>query len=95
MKDIVTLVSGIEFKSREIVNHLNNVEHEIVLLKEENKLLKEELETIKQNNKELSYRNQIIKITKVFEGSHGKTQAKARINDILREIDKCIGLLND
>ena len=95
MSDLVTLVSGIEFKIRELTDRQNELEQEKQALLKENKVLKAELEEEKLNIKQLQYKNQIIKFAKVLEREKGSTKAKQQLNELLREVDRCIGLLND
>jgi len=95
MSDLVTLVSGIEFKIRELTDKKDRLEKEYQILLEENKALKSKIEEDKLNIKQLEYRNQIIKFAKVLEGNKGSTKAKQELNELLREVDRCIGLLND
>ncbi len=58
----------------------------------------EELEnTIKDKNIEignLTEQNNILKISKAVRTEEGAVDTKKRINELVREIDKCIGLLN-
>jgi len=95
MSDLVTLVSGIEFKARNAADKIETLKNECQDLAAENKILKSTIEENKLKIKQLEYRNQIIKITKVLEGNKGSTKAKQRINELVREVDRCIGLLND
>jgi predicted nuclease with TOPRIM domain len=95
MSDLVTLVSGIEFKIRELTDKKDKLEKEHQVLLEENKALKSKIEEDKLNINQLEYRNQIIKFAKVLEGKNGSTKAKHKLNELLREVDRCIGLLND
>jgi len=95
LKDLITLVSEIEFKSRKLATEF-----------EEIKLRNKELETLcsqqseqiiilNQKIKQLEYSKQIIKIAKALEREKGSTEAKKLINGLLREVDRCIGMLND
>jgi hypothetical protein len=95
MKDMITLVSGIEFRTREMVSRLGISEQEIVALKARNNKLLNEIEELKLSVKQLEYKNKIIKIAKALEGKQETTNAKLKINELLREVDRCIGLLND
>ena len=95
MGDLVTLVSGIEFKARDLADRIVKLENEYRVLVKQNETLKSTIENNKLKIKQLEYRNQIIKITKVLEGKEGSTKAKQKINELLREVDRCIGLLND
>jgi len=94
MKDVATLVSGIEYKLRKLIE-----EHQ--LLRAENEgLMKEIRELTLQNTEKLEKINQleekikILKLAKTLENKEGNTEAKLKINELVREIDKCIGLLN-
>ncbi len=94
MQDLTILISGIEYKLRKLI--ANNVN-----LKIENKLLSEKnnefLKTIENQNKiikELEEKNKVLKIVKSIEKSTNSFDQKIKINEMLREIDKCIGLLN-
>jgi cell division septum initiation protein DivIVA len=95
MNDLITLVSGIEFKAREIAARYAAVKNENEELKQKNKQLLSKLEEKETNLKQTQYKNQIIKIAKAIEREKGSTNAKRLINELLREVDRCIGLMND
>jgi hypothetical protein len=73
-----------------------------------NETLKEEIEVfrkkaielenlVKDRNIEienLTEQNNILKISKAVRTEEGAVDTKKRINELVREIDKCIGLLN-
>jgi hypothetical protein len=44
--------------------------------------------------RELEARIKTLTLTKTIENKEGAAEAKTRINELVREIDKCIGLLN-
>jgi chromosome segregation ATPase len=68
---------------------------ESISLKEEVALLKKRLAEIEHENKVISERYDTLKAAKVLTGNgEDKEQAKERINQVVREIDKCIALLN-
>ena len=94
MDDVTTLVSGIDFKVRKLNSHLKK-------LKEENETLIIELNKQKQSNEEqkqvikgFEEKILILKIARMTEGKENNSDVRARINELVREIDKCIGLLN-
>ena len=95
MDNLVTLVSGIEFRTRALAARFEAIKNENDELKAKNNNLLAELEELKLNFKQLQYKNQIIKIAKAIERDKGSTNAKFLINELLREVDRCIGLLND
>ena len=94
MKDVATLVSGIADKLKRIVENQH-------LLRAENQTLKNEILklTIENNNqgenlKQLEEKIKILRLSKTLETKEGNVEAKLKINELVREIDKCIGLLN-
>ncbi len=57
--------------------------------------LMEQLETLSREKKELEHHYDTLKLAKSLAGnSEDSHQAKLKINRIVREIDKCIALLN-
>lgn len=95
MNDLVTVVSEIEYKARKLAGRFEECRSNYETLLEENRQLKQDLESLKLTVKELEYRKHIIKIAKALEREKGSTEAKKLINGLLREVDRCIGLLND
>jgi phage shock protein A len=89
-----SIVSGIEYKLRKLIQKHQEL---LELLKEkENELVSfrkvsEEQQKIIQ---ELEEKIRTFKITKTIEKKEGAADARERINELVREIDKCIGLLN-
>lgn len=58
--------------------------------------LQSELESLKKENKELSEELKRTKVANAISGSdENGYEAKMRINQLVREIDKCIALLNN
>ncbi|MBC7654673.1 MAG: hypothetical protein H7098_09405 [Oligoflexus sp.] len=65
------------------------------LLNLENEHLKVALETSENKRKDLEEKLRVLKLAKSLEGSNEKTlDIKQKINEFVREIDKCIVLLN-
>jgi hypothetical protein len=91
--DAARQVSLIEIKVRKLIelyyearNKLSESRQEI----EELKRINEEQYKIIQN---LQEKTAILKIAKTTEKKEGIADAKLKINELVREIDKCIGLL--
>ncbi len=95
MSDLITVVSEIEFKARKLVNSFQECKSRNEALTKENKKLHDELQNLKLQVKKLEYSKHILKIAKALEKEKGSTEAKRIINGLLREVDRCIGLLND
>jgi len=94
MGDVSTLVSGIEYKIRKLTerNNLLKKEHEKSFqeILEHKKQLFEQKKIIDQ----LEEKIKVLKLAKALETKEGNVEGKLKINELLREIDKCIGLLN-
>jgi len=94
MKDVATLVSGIEYKMGRLIeqHHIQRVETKkcIAEIQELKQVIREQKDTIRQ----LEDKIKILRIAKTLETKEGNVEAKLKINELVREIDKCIGLLN-
>jgi len=94
MGNVVTLVSGIEYKVRKLSErHIH--------LREENEIYSIEIQKLKKSNEEqkkiinqLEEKIKVLKLAKALETKEGNVESRVKINEMLREIEKCIGLLN-
>jgi dsDNA-specific endonuclease/ATPase MutS2 len=88
------IISGIDYKLRKLIAKHRELREKIENYQEEirelNKLTEEQKKTIRN----LEEKVKTIKLTKTLETKEGAGEAKTRINELVREIDKCIGLLN-
>lgn len=94
MTNVTSLVSGIELKlhklidrQKELIEKLEKSQKEIQELNKIHDIQKVEIFKLKEQ-----YR--ILKLSKTLETKEGAVEAKAKISELVREIDKCIGLLN-
>lgn len=94
MKDLGLLIKNIEEKARNLKGKLLHSQAENVRLTNE----KATLQTIiGKKDAQIRQLEDKIKMLKIAEGlGKGKdtTRAKLRINELIREVDKCINLLN-
>ena len=91
----MTLISGIEYKVRKLLELKEKNNIIINTLSDQNKELNEQIEDQKLLINKLKEQIEKIKIAKSLENSDGSIEAKTKINELVREIDKCIGLLNN
>ncbi len=94
MQDLTILISGIEYKLKKLLSSTKKLKNENIQLSEK---LQEYIQIIeKQNNtiKELEEKYKVLKISKSIDIKTNSFDQKIKINEMLREIDKCIGLLN-
>ena len=75
-----------EFAQNE--NYTKKLEEEITHLKNEIELLKKEKDELNRKNEQMRLANQLLS------GTDDNKEAKQKINKLIREIDKCIALLN-
>jgi hypothetical protein len=91
--DAVKQVSSIELKLKKLIDLYNENRKKLSESRQEIQELKrfnEEQSSIIKNLKE---KTTLIKIAKTTENKEGIADAKLKINELVREIDKCIGLL--
>lgn len=94
MKNTSTLIAGIEYKLRKLIDKNESSKRELLQSKQHIA----ELEQISDNQHkriiELEHNINLLKIAKSLEPGKGTVEAKVKINELVREIDRCIGLLN-
>jgi hypothetical protein len=104
------LSGNLNYMDQELLkSNLHGLERKLLILVNEHKNLKEELRTLKTENQELksaiksrdeqifSFHNQ-LKITKIVDNLHPEDESvselKRKVDDYIREIDKCIAHLS-
>ncbi|MGI4803777.1 MAG: hypothetical protein ACRYFL_03335 [Janthinobacterium lividum] len=87
------LVKVVE-KTERLIDLCAALQEENELLKFENQSLNTLLESGKEKNKDLEDKLRVLKMAKSFSETNEKNlDIKQKINDFVREIDKCIVLL--
>ena len=89
------LLNDLKANTQQLFQEFRKLENETKLL--ENKVLdlKSEIELLEKDKLELSQKNEQLKIaTHLLSGVDENREAKQKINRLVREIDKCIALLN-
>jgi hypothetical protein len=94
MKDVAHLVSGIEYKLGKLLEQQYRHRAENQKYQSEIAELKQVISEQKDRIIQLENKIKTLKITKTLETKEGNVEAKLKINELVREIDKCIGLLN-
>lgn len=95
MNDAHELISGIEYKVRKLVNLQKEKKSENELLLNQNTELKKNIEEQKKFINQLKEEFNKIKLAKSLESMKGSNDAKLKINELVRVIDKCIELLSN
>ncbi len=94
MKDISILVSGVRKKAERLISKQ-------ILLEEKNEKLSNEIDKIKieltEKNQQISELNDKVKLLKIagsVGGGESTKEVKLKINEMVRESDKCIAQIN-
>jgi len=95
MKDVSALVTAIEYKLDLIMKQNKKLKKQMLELKTKNESLTAELQLKQKEKDELYKENQILLLNKGALRKQDSEKAKKNINDFIREIDKCIALLNE
>jgi len=82
-------------KLDELINRYSNLKSEIAELKNGNEVLKAMLQERDEKIKELEIKYERVKLSGALLGDGGNApEAKKKITELVREIDKCVALLN-
>lgn len=89
------LLNNLKINVRQFFNEFENIENEKKELEKNILGLKHEIELLKQEKSEISRKNEQLRLaTHLLSGVDENREAKQKINKLVREIDKCIALLN-
>jgi len=82
-------------KLDELINRYSSLKSEITDLKNGNEVLKAMLQEREDKMKELEIKYERVKLSGALLGDGGNApEAKKKITELVREIDKCVALLN-
>lgn len=94
MEDLGVLVSGIDYKLRKLLEQHKKIRQKnkelTAIVEEQEQIINHQ----KQLINELQERIKTVTITRTLASRSEINDAKNRIGDLVREIDRCIGLLN-
>jgi len=94
MSAVADQLSSVLLKTARLIELCNALQEENDLLKLENESVKVALDASKSKNTDLEEKMRVLKLAKSIEGTSEKTlDIKQKINDFVREIDKCVVLL--
>lgn len=96
MNDLNQTLQNMIDKLDKLQKRLHLAEAEVELLKREQRQGRETIELQKNTIRQLEEQNKIVKIAEAVALSKGDKRAvKLKINEFIREIDKCIATLSD
>jgi hypothetical protein len=89
------LIEELHLNIRSLINSLENSKNELIGVREEYKILEQRFLSLSEENEEIKKRYENLKVAKVLaEGDPENQAAKQKITKLIREVDKCIALLN-
>lgn len=96
MDDITKVVDLVDAKLKRLIGKYQFLVKENDLLYNKIAVLEQELAEEKSSKKQLEENFNTLRIAKTIEGSkEDKRETKLKINALIREIDSCIGMLNE
>jgi len=93
MDNLELFVSELEVKVQKLIDLHKKNEQEKTTLHQKNTELLLTIEKQKNQIEELEEKSQLLKLSKTISGEKN-SDVKLKINELVREIDKCIALLN-
>ena len=94
MSSVADQLTSVLQKTARLIELCGALQEENELLRLENESVKVALDTSKTRNSELEEKLRVLKLAKSIECTSEKTlDIKQKINDFVREIDKCVVLL--
>lgn len=96
MSSVAQQLDQVFHKTNRLIELCKALQEENDLLQAENRQLNQALETAKGRGTELDEKIRVLKLAKSIEGTSEKTlDIKQKINEFVREIDKCVVLLKN
>ena len=82
-------------KLESLVANYHHLKEELNASNQKVDVLSKQLDEQNQTIKQLNEKNKVLKLSSSIQGEQGDNKAaKQKINELVREIDKCIALLN-
>jgi outer membrane murein-binding lipoprotein Lpp len=94
MNELSELIYNIEFKSVQLIKNVRQLNSENQELKEKINQLENIIDQYKNQIKNKEEQNKVTKIINTLGNTENRNKAKLKINELLREVDRCIALLN-
>jgi chromosome segregation ATPase len=96
MENLNTFLSQLNSKVEKLVQLQADLQSENTGLKRKNEELEQLVSAQKNALTELEEQNKVVKIAKaVTDDEEDRKEQRKRLNELVREVDKCIALLNN
>ncbi len=94
MADQIKLINSIGLKMESLYNKLVEAKEERDVLLKSVDRLEAELKIANDNILQLEEKNKMLGIARSTQGKPDTSEMKAKISELVREVDQCIALLN-
>lgn len=94
MESASVLISGIDYKVRKLIGRITTLKDENAELNKKIDELNEKIKSLEFSIQEQQDKFKVLKLAKSLSKEETKTEVKLKINELLREIDNCVRLLN-
>ena len=96
MENLDTYISGLSARVEKLVSAQSNLKNENAELRSRNSELEQVVSDQKNVLSKLEEENKVVKIAKaVTDDDEDRKEQRKRLNELVREVDKCIALLNN
>ena len=95
MQELKELIEDILKKSSQLAQRYADSVQENISLKSKNKELRNKVERLEAKVKEQSEHIVRLQLSKVWEEGEQRTDMKLKLNELVREIDRCLRLLEE
>ncbi|MFM7054777.1 MAG: hypothetical protein ACKO0X_02325 [Bacteroidota bacterium] len=93
--EVDKLLDSVILKAERLLKSRQTLLDKVQKLEQINFELNNELDTLRKDNESLREANQVLRMAKAVSGEDQNTRdLKLRINDYIREIDRCLALIN-
>ena len=94
-QEVDKLLDSVVLKAEKLLKSRRTLLDKVQKLEQINFELNNELDTLRKDNESLREANQVLRMAKAVSGEDQNTRdLKLRINDYIREIDRCLALIN-
>jgi cell division septum initiation protein DivIVA len=94
MDDDVRIANALGGKVSRLISLYEKEKEKVLLLKDRIEKLKEQVKSLETEIEEFKETNRKLKLATAFKSNKEASDAKKIIDDLVREIDRCVTLLN-
>jgi len=94
MRKVEAIIASVEDKIHRLGEQKRQALSELDKSRQKVQALESRIDELKLEVDELQGKNKVIQVAQSLNTGEGSSDAKRRINELVREIDKCIALLN-